>query len=120
MPGFALALFAPAAQGVAIPTDLTSLLIFLAGAGASVVASWIVSRLIEGSGWFEPLSPEGKLFAVAGLTLVISIGATALQQFFAANAGIAQAVSPYVTAALFALSFVGTQVAHGLSKKARG
>ena len=113
-----LAVFAPAAQ--AAPTDLAGLLIFLAGAGASVVASWIVSRLIEGSGWFEPLSPEGKLFAVAGLTLVISIGATGLQQFFAANAGIAQAVSPYVTAALFALSFVGTQVAHGLSKRAQG
>jgi hypothetical protein len=103
-----------------MPVDLTSLLVLLAGSGASVVASWFVSRVLEGSGWFEPLSPDGKLLVVAALTILISLGATGLQQFLAANAGVAAAAAPYVAAALFALSFVTTQVAHGRSKIAQG
>jgi hypothetical protein len=98
------------------PADLPSLLIYLAGGGAVIVASWFVSRVLEGSGWFEPLSPDGKLLAVGALTVMISIAATAAQQFLAANVGVSAELNPYVTAALLALSFVTTQVAHGRSK----
>jgi hypothetical protein len=98
------------------PADLPSLLIYLAGGGAAVVASAFVSRVLEGSGWFEPLSSDGKLLAVASLTVMISLLATGLQQFLAANAGLSAELNPYVTAALLALSFVTTQVVHGRSK----
>lgn len=96
-------------QASGAPFDLASLLIFLAGPGASVLASAIVDK----TGWFSSLSPNGKLATIAAITLVCALGATGLQQLIVVNPAVGAAADPYVKAALFALSFLSTQFAHG-------
>lgn len=97
------------AQAAGLPADLASLLILLAGPAAAVVASRALSRWV----WFRSLDASGKLLTVGAVTILISAAATGAQQFLIANPVINSQLDPFVKAALFALTFVSSQVAYG-------
>jgi hypothetical protein len=100
---------------ITIPSNLATLLVWLTGPGAAIIAS----RLVERSEWFTWLSPQGKLCTVFAITALIAACAVGAQQFLVGRPDVAAAVDPYVVAILTAVSFVATQVVHGASKAAQ-
>lgn len=102
-------LAAPFAQFTPVATDLASLLILLAGPAAATVASKALGRSV----WFRSLDSSGKLLTVGAVTILIAAAATGAQQFLISHPVVNAQLDPYVKAALFAVTFVASQVSYG-------
>lgn len=95
--------------------SFTELLAWLTGpdGGAFLLVSWAISWGLNGTAFWQKLSPQTKTLIILVVSGLLGAGAAALQS----NPALVAAIEPYVRPVIFAvMAWLGTQTAHRASK----
>lgn len=96
-------------------TDALSVLAFLAS--PALIA--FVSKEAEGWGWFQSVTPNGKLAIIGGASVLLAMASLALTTFLTGHPDVLGSIDPYVKVALPIINFVVSQITHGSGQPER-
>lgn len=80
-----------------------------ADGGAFIIVTWAVSWALEEAAWWHALTSKTRSLAVLGVSIVLALGATVLQQ----NPELVAAIEPYFVPVYYTVgAWLATQAAH--------